>query len=378
MAKQTINVNTPNPLIGVGQSANDRSGDTLRLAFTKINDAIDTIDLNFTDLYTSVGSIIPDQSNNSGKFLTTDGTVIRWSSISQEVGTGNWTFTGDTATVSGATAQIGKNSSETITQESPGGTVSQTTTNTSQVAIDSSSIVITRSVTQVVDDGVTVATDEAGSVASIGNGSSYLKTYSEPDGPNNTQYAEVGTSGSYAYLESRQDDLGGFTLGGVVASPGSVSITTHSIDDKTWLFDQNGNLSLPNTGALTQNYSYTRTSNLQITSPSVIWSSLFSHTSSAKLTIQVEVAEVGDNTGWHVQTCEAVISSRGYANGVNGYGEPVMTVYGVTYTSTTPLMTFSVGRNPINNSIEVTGTQTAAASGTPSLRIHSVEMATSD
>ncbi len=51
MAKQVININSPSDLINVGLSANDSRGDPLRSAFIKLNDAIDKIDLNFTELY---------------------------------------------------------------------------------------------------------------------------------------------------------------------------------------------------------------------------------------------------------------------------------------------------------------------------------------
>ena len=342
MAKQVINT---------GSSANDRSGDPLRTAFTKVNE-------NFTELYNLVGS-------GGGASV------------------GNWTFTGDSATVTGTTAQIGKNSSETITQEMPGGAVSQTTTNTSQVEIDATSIVITRSVTQVVNDGVTTATDEAGSVASIGNGSAYLKTYSEPDGPNNTQYTEVGTSGSYAYLESRQDDLGGYTLGGVVTGPGTVSITTHSTDDKTWLFDQAGILTLPAGGDIVNStgtsvlggasYDQSLNTNNDVTFSSVtsttnikaaeyrLGNYIRSYSSapvniagaasdvvysfdnwftSAKIIIQVEGNVDGDSTFVdHTQTCEAVIAAT-----YNTTADPVMTVYGIVHTSVAPLATFTIRR----------------------------------
>lgn len=81
MAKQIINI---------GRTANDRSGDPLRTAFNKVNE-------NFTELYSAIGADvqIPVQTNNGGKFLTTNGTTLSWSSISQEVGTANTGFVDD-------------------------------------------------------------------------------------------------------------------------------------------------------------------------------------------------------------------------------------------------------------------------------------------
>ena len=64
MAKQIINI---------GRTANDRSGDPLRVAFNKVNE-------NFTELYSAIGADvqIPIQTNNGGKFLTTNGSTLSW------------------------------------------------------------------------------------------------------------------------------------------------------------------------------------------------------------------------------------------------------------------------------------------------------------
>jgi len=64
-------------LINVGASANDRSGDPLRTAFTKVN-------TNFTDLYNQIGQIpsIPSQTGNGGLFLATTGTSLVWAAAS--------------------------------------------------------------------------------------------------------------------------------------------------------------------------------------------------------------------------------------------------------------------------------------------------------
>ena len=84
MAKQTININNPKPLVGVGTTANDKSGDPLRTAFNKLNAAVDKIDSNFTELYSSIGADvqIPIQTGNNGKYLTTNGTTSSWGAIS--------------------------------------------------------------------------------------------------------------------------------------------------------------------------------------------------------------------------------------------------------------------------------------------------------
>ena len=69
MAK--LNINT-------GASDNDKSGDTLRTAFTKVN-------ANFTELYaaTAADVQIPSVTGQYGKFLTTDGNIVGWGTVSK-------------------------------------------------------------------------------------------------------------------------------------------------------------------------------------------------------------------------------------------------------------------------------------------------------
>lgn len=77
-------------IINIGRTANDRSGDPLRTAFAKVND-------NFTELYntTAVDLQLPDQTNNAGKFLRTDGTNLSWVEIiGGNANTGDVTFNG--------------------------------------------------------------------------------------------------------------------------------------------------------------------------------------------------------------------------------------------------------------------------------------------
>lgn len=67
MAKQTINI---------GTGPNTKTGDPLRTAFTKINQ-------NFTELYSADAADvqIPSQTNNGGKYLTTDGETLSWDTV---------------------------------------------------------------------------------------------------------------------------------------------------------------------------------------------------------------------------------------------------------------------------------------------------------
>jgi hypothetical protein len=77
--------------INIGNSANDRSGDPLRLAFDKVNQ-------NFDELYANLTSYLPNPSGSSGKFLSTNGTSLVWSPAVKFVQSGT-VPTGDTSTL---------------------------------------------------------------------------------------------------------------------------------------------------------------------------------------------------------------------------------------------------------------------------------------
>ena len=67
-------------IINAGIEANNGQGDSLRSGASKIND-------NFTEVYSQVSvlesrALIPNQSGNSGKFLTTVNGVLSWATVS--------------------------------------------------------------------------------------------------------------------------------------------------------------------------------------------------------------------------------------------------------------------------------------------------------
>lgn len=153
-------------------------------------------------------------------------------------------------------SNIGYTSSETITEETIGGTVSQTTTQQSQIEIAPTEIVIAKRTTQVVDDTVVTATDEEGSLLAITNDGAFLKQYVEPDGPENTSYFQIRAN-SGAILEGVTQTIEGNSFGRVTATQGSVVISTSSgTITKEWLFDNTGDLIIPNDGDIWFNYGY--------------------------------------------------------------------------------------------------------------------------
>ena len=146
---------------------------------------------------------------------------------------------------------------------------------------------------------------------------------------------------------------------------------------KEWQFNSDGTLSLPWNGTLQQGNTRHISNNgyFNIGTPEVVWSSSANYISSAKLLIQIECQESQDESGIHTQTCEAIISSRGWLGGV---GEPVMTVYGVVHTSVDNLATFTVQRNQTTNVIEVLATPTLTAAGTIYYCVSATEITTWD
>lgn len=89
---------------------------------------------------------------------------------------------------------------------------------------------------------------------------------------------------------------------------------------------------------------------------------------SFKLVIAVEGQLDGDVTNVdHTQTCEATIAAT-----YNTTAEPIMSVYGIVYTSPTPLATFTVARNLIAGTIEVTAVNSQTTNNL-SVRVHAIQ-----
>lgn len=185
----------------------------------------------------------------------------------------------------------------------------------------------------------------------------------------------LGIDANAGNLVFNNNAIGNDTQG----NPVQIETVSETSTTFQWSFESNGNLVQPKEGSLVQNHTFTKSSssNVMVNSgfPLVVWSSIDNEVSSVKLLIQVEGDETADSSGWHCQTCEAIISSRGYTNNFNGYGYgiPVITVYGITYTGTGPLMTFTVQRNPSTLAIEVVGTPTAFVDTYVYVNTYSVE-----
>lgn len=151
-----------------------------------------------------------------------------------------------------------------------------------------------------------------------------------------------------------------------------VILRTLGVDSTTYnyTFDSNGSLTLPDNGSIVQNLSIVKTiiSELSDVGSAVVWTGSSSNISTAKLLVQAEAIELGDPSGYHNQSCEIIISSRGSA------GVPVISVYGIAYTSSSSLVTFTTQRNISNDTIEILATRTGIVDGNVSFRIYSTEL----
>lgn len=327
MAKQIINI---------GQTANDKSGDPLRTAFTKVNQ-------NFTEIYDALGGVSFSQVNSDWNAVSGVAQILNKPVIPTDVS--DLTDTTNLLTQGGIEGL-------TVTQDVG-------TTNVGKSLTENNNSIGSR---------LQVSTSEIG-----------LEQYLDPDGLNNNQYGRVRVSSNGVQLEISQEYVGGISYGRIdIAPSGAVISSSDGISTNSFLFD-GSSLVLPMDGLVEQRNSFTRTTDsfLTTTAPAVVWTSVLDTIATAKLNIQVECSEVGDVSGWHTQACEAIIVERYW--GLTGVGEPQMTVYGVIHTSTVPLVTFTVQRNPTTHRIEVVGTATAAAtSGSIYVKVYSVEMQTRD
>lgn len=149
---------------------------------------------------------------------------------------------------------------------------------------------------------------------------------------------------------------------------------------KEWRFDNQGIVTLPLGGDIVDSNGASllavdggtrRTvATVEVGTPTIVWTGYDSSVSSAKLFVQAECEIIGDPSGPHSQSCEIVIASR------SNQFTPAISVYGVVYTSTAQIVTFTAQRNIATDRIEIIGTAAGIVTTNPLLRIYSVEQLT--
>jgi hypothetical protein len=328
MAKQTI---------FIGQTANDRTGDPLRTAFVKVNS-------NFDELYARTGDDIqiPALAGNTGKVLTTNGTILSWT------------------TNSTTTSQL-VNGSKTVSLGSDGNlTLPRSGTIDNYLDTNSNSVELTPN--NLSQTTATIIVDK--------------------NGPPNAQWATVQVGWTITVglvtrtINSITEDLTtvSFVLNGTVALPMTGSVIFQSLgmpllaitpDGTTaWTFGSTGALSYPNTALQRDTGTVQCLGNASTMVYTV--SAQYQHT--IKLLIQVEgTVTTGDAD---TQSCEMIIAKSFRANAI------AASVYGVVHTSVAPLATFTAEWNALTNRIEI-------LCATPSanvvyVRIFATEITTAD
>ncbi len=287
MSKQVINLNYPADLINIGATANDRNGDPLRTAFTKINDAVDRIDSNFSELYNAstlvvsnnspdtpiTGSLwydtvsgrmyvyydsnwidtnpsdvftLPSQSGNVGKFLTTNGSTTSWATVSSST---NQLVSGD-KTVSLATTGILTLPSSSYL-ESTDTNLKVGAQGTVTIRSDAASNLTTKSWIFGTDGALDTPTNLK--IAKLGDYSPSLGTMLIQNtnesihilAPGDNSHVLVGwssTNGLKTATVGFNADSDG--LEGVKISAGNFASTVHG-----WVFGTDGSFTIPNNGA---------------------------------------------------------------------------------------------------------------------------------
>ena len=104
--------------------------------------------------------------------------------------------------------------------------------------------------------------------------------------------------------------------------------------------------------------------------PTIVYTATDEFRATVKLLLQVEGLE-GSNSQWDTQSCEMVIAKSFRNNTVVG------SVYGLVYTSVSPLATFNAIWNIAAARIEVTCTPTSLTNGVD-VKVYAIEMTTSD
>jgi len=353
MAKQTINV---------GTTANDNTGDTLRVSFTKVN-------ANFTELYTNVATGSSDRLINGANqlILGTDGTTtfptltVPISDNANPSGTGQTLKFSDAsqqAIIYGPASTVNYNSAERIIiQGAPG------YTGTSGEGGD---VYLWAGPGGNVDGGGGDIKVRAGQGSGSGQGG-YLNFQAGDTGTGYGGYINIesGSSGTVnqgGYIRLNASSGGDIDL--LTSQAGIIALHTNN-NSYNFTFDANGTLSISHPSQVDNAPSIKlgdatsiSTNNLGFAVPAsltgVVYVSRSTNLLSMKLLITIQGLEDGGDGNFHTQVCEMLVVRRTGAtiNTVNSV------VYGVTYTSVGPLATLTAQEDTLSGRINILATPT--------------------
>jgi len=197
-------------VVNIGTSVNDKTGDPLRTAFGKLKDSIDQAEANFIELYATTGAdvAIPTQTDNGGKYLTTDGSVLSWGTVN---------------TVA-PTALVNGDNSATLD------------------SVGSLTFINGREIRTNIVDGIELYRSSDNTIG-VYNGFSRIKTFTTGGAKHIWEFDDAGilTLPSNSYLESTNTNL-------KVGAQGTVTIRSNAesnLTTKAWTFGTEGKLTLP-------------------------------------------------------------------------------------------------------------------------------------
>ena len=386
MSKQTI---------FLGQTANDRTGDPLRVAFEKVNE-------NFDELYAQTGDDIqiPAQATHTGKVLTTNGTALSWGTVSYTSLTDKPTipptYTLPTATTSvlggvkvdGTTVTI---TDGVISSVGGSGATNKLVNGLNEVILDvNGALTFPNGLLKIAGNKIRNVNESVGLIAGSEIEVTVAKTVisnglTDTEGPSDQHIFEVGSTrifSAHQVINTLGDGEGGPSLTGqqlteltstgfqigqrVINDPGGEGEPLTSFSG--WTFgtvDLSQALTYPNTALQRDTAPVTCTGNAS----TVVYTALgqFQHT--IRLLIQVE-GTVGAAVDWDTQACEMIIAKSFRANAL------AASVYGVVHTSVAPLATFTANWNALTSRVEVLCT--APSANDVYVRIFATEITTSD
>lgn len=199
----------------------------------------------------------------------------------------------------------------------------------------------------------------SGNTLDSGGGDGFLNLY-------NGSQVTIGSNSNIPLIVSLNEN--GVPANWTFGTDGSITFPDSSVQTTAYTgtgFDQSLNTTDNVTFAqvwcpdVRQNTAWTTSPvsvNVPGATPTVVFS-VGNWMTSIKLVIAVEGRLDGDvDNVDHTQTCEATIAAT-----YNTAAEPIMSVYGIVYTSPTPLATFTVARNGGNIEVTAVNSQTTNA-----------------
>ena len=375
--------------INLGDTPNDRTGDPLRTAFEKVNS-------NFDELYARTGDDlqIPALAGNDGKVLTTNGTTLSWAAKDRLVngdhqlvlnvnGAGPWISFPESSSsqiqiqgtdIIGIGFEVQLVSAEDGVRLSANATVTNGPRRDWQFGTDG---ILTLPGNGTINNAsgtgasftATTVTGISGDTKEFTGGgdvdtvtTSWTATGGGIVGTAAITNVNIGLSFTFVTFNQTFTATGPITFSG----PGGLSSLELTPDGTTaWAFSSDGTLSSPN-GSLQKN---TGPVTCAGNTSTVVYTASGQYQHTIKLLIQVE-GFVGANDSFDTQACEMIIAKSFRANNV------VASVYGIVYTSQSPLATFTADWNALTSRIEVTCT--APGANSVNVKIFATEISTSD